>query len=163
MFFNRSQYPKLAILEENYEVILQEFLYLTGAKMRTWTEKEKFSGSWKVFGFYHCGRKLETCCKYCPETTKIIESIGEVYMAGFSTMAPKTQIHQHVDDVPDGLSRVHLGIQVPTGIRCGFWVDGERKQWKNGEAFLFNPKKIHKAWNMTDENRVVLLLDYKRI
>lgn len=161
-FSDKTQFPKLQILEDNYETILKEYRALGGLKMRTWPEKHKFLGSWTVFGFYHCGRKLETLCDLCPETTRIIESMGTVYMAGFSRMAPKTQILAHVDDVPKGLTRIHFGVSVPDTIRCGFYSDSENIRWKNGKAFAFDPTKEHKAWNMSDEERIILLLDFEK-
>ncbi len=129
--------------------------------MRSWPEGEKYTGAWKVFGLYHCGRKLETACSLCPETTRIIESMGKVYMAGFSKMLPKTQILPHVDEVPENISRIHLGVCVPDSIRCGFGIGDESIRWKSGKAFLFDPKKEHKAWNMTDYPRTILLLDFE--
>ncbi len=162
MFYDSAVYPKLKILEAAFPEIRKEMEAVShGIKMRTWPEAEKFNGSWKVFGIYHCGRKLESCAKLCPETTKVIESMGEVYMAAFSRMGPKTRILHHFDDVPDGISRIHLGLSVPEGMRCGFSVEEEDIRWKEGKAFSFDPKKKHRAWNMTDYDRVILLLDFK--
>jgi len=160
MFYDKSQYPALKILEDNSEVIRKEFQSVMKMRMNEWPERDKYTGSWKVFGLYHCGRKLKSFCKCCPETTRVIESIGPVSMAGFSRMSAGTDILPHVDDVKEGLFRIHLGIQIPNGD-CGFWVDGQEKRWENGKAFLFDPLKIHKAWNKTSEERVILLLDFE--
>lgn len=163
MFSDKTKYPNLSILEENYSVILQEFEKVAQYKMRDWPEQEKYAGSWKVFGFYHCGRKLKSCCDYCPETTRIIESIGKVYMAGFSRMAGGTHILAHQDDVPKNITRVHMGIKVPKGPwgTCMFQVQDKLISWENGKAFAFDPTLVHAAYNKSTEERIILLLDFE--
>jgi len=160
MFHNKKHYPQLAVLEDNFEVIRKEYEQIKKLRMYKWPEKEKYKGSWSTFGLYHNGRKLKTSSKQCPKTVELIESMGKVAMAGFSIMAPGTQIHAHVDKVPTFVYRVHLGIDIPKG-ECSFWVNGACKKWGDGEAFLFDPLLVHSAWNRTTENRVILLLDFE--
>lgn len=38
---------------------------------------------------------------------------------------------------------------------------GEKFSWKNGECFSFCDYLTHRAWNRTDEYRVILLFDYE--
>lgn len=160
MFYNKTQYPNLAILEEGYPEIFAEFKTLTPARMRNWPEYQKYEGVWKVCGLVHEGRRLESCCDLCPRTMDIIDKAGQVRMAGFSRMGPGTEILPHVDDVKDYVDRVHLGVQIPEGD-CGIWVDGTQTKWQNGKAFLFDPLLIHKAWNRTTEDRIILLVDFE--
>jgi ornithine lipid ester-linked acyl 2-hydroxylase len=159
MFHNSQTYPQLKRLEENHPKILEELEKVnSGIRMRTWPEADKFEGSWKVFGLYHGGRKMESACKLCPVTTEVIEGLGRVVMAGFSKMAPGTVIKPHFDDVKEKV-RIHLGLKVPSGA-CGFMIgNAYLKRWEEGKAFTFDPRLIHSAWNKTSEERVVLLVD----
>ena len=42
---------------------------------------------------------------------------------------------------------------------CGFRVGGETREWRTGEAFVFDDTIEHEAWNRGDSLRVVLILD----
>jgi aspartyl/asparaginyl beta-hydroxylase (cupin superfamily) len=168
MFYYSDTYPILKEFEKNSFAIWQEYQEISKAiYLRKWPETEKFTGSWEVFGLYHAGRKMKSCCQRAPKTTEVIESVAaklgtEVLMAGFSRMSPGTEIHPHVDDVTIE-KRIHFGVQVPMFGDCGFEVQGQQVEWQEGKAFLFNPKLIHRAWNKTFEDRVVLLADFKKV
>lgn len=161
MFFDSTVYPKLKILEDAYPEIRKEMEAVNdGIKMRTWPEAHKFNGSWKVFGLYHSGRKLESCCKLCPVTIATIESMGKVTMAGFSKMAADTVILPHFDEVTID-KRIHLGLKIPNSLHCFFVVESIGTRWEEGKAFVFDPRKEHQAYNNTDEDRIILLLDFE--
>ena len=42
---------------------------------------------------------------------------------------------------------------------CGFRVGATTRQWRVGEAFVFDDSIEHEAWNDSDELRVVLIID----
>lgn len=165
MFYRSDIYYRLNIFEFYAPVILEEYENVSkGISMRTWPEAEKFTGSWQVFGLYYDGRRMDNCCKRTPWTAKLLQDIADlsktkVVMAGFSRMAPGTDILPHVDEVTID-RRVHLGLKVPEGD-CGFEVDGVQTKWEAGKAFAFDPRKKHRAWNKTSEERVVLLVDFE--
>jgi aspartate beta-hydroxylase len=46
---------------------------------------------------------------------------------------------------------------VPDG--CGFRVGGETREWRVGEAFVFDDTIEHEAWNDGDTIRAVLIVD----
>jgi beta-hydroxylase len=46
--------------------------------------------------------------------------------------------------------------------QCGIEVDGETYHWKNGESLIFDDTYQHRAWNQSDELRVVLFVDFLR-
>jgi aspartyl/asparaginyl beta-hydroxylase (cupin superfamily) len=51
----------------------------------------------------------------------------------------------------------HLPLIVPAdcGFRCGETI----RQWRVGEAFVFDDTIEHEAWNDSDELRVVLIIE----
>ena len=51
----------------------------------------------------------------------------------------------------------HLPLVVPEG--CALVVGGERHEWREGVAVLFDDTYEHEAWNRGSETRVVLIAD----
>lgn len=43
--------------------------------------------------------------------------------------------------------------------RCAFRVGGETREWRVGEAFVFDDTIEHEAWNDSDSIRAVLIID----
>ncbi|MGZ5948400.1 MAG: aspartyl/asparaginyl beta-hydroxylase domain-containing protein, partial [Caulobacteraceae bacterium] len=43
--------------------------------------------------------------------------------------------------------------------KCGFRVGAETREWRPGEAFVFDDTIEHEAWNDSDAPRAVLILD----
>ena len=56
------------------------------------------------------------------------------------------------------LIRVHFGLVVPDGD-INFWVDGDEKKWEPGKCLAFNDGSEHTAWNKTDMDRIILIMD----
>lgn len=162
MFEYSDKYLNLKFLEYFADEIGAEYDRIT--TLKKWSEIEKYSGNWDVFGLYHSGRQLKLGKKICPITCGVLSDLqsivsSPVVMAGFSRMSPGTEIHPHVDDVSIE-KRIHLGVKIPEGD-CALEVDGHRTLWTQGQAFVFDPRKIHSAYNRTSQERVVFLLDFK--
>jgi aspartyl/asparaginyl beta-hydroxylase (cupin superfamily) len=81
---------------------------------------------------------------------------GSAPSAFFSTLAPKTLIPPHTG-VTNARLVVHVPLIVPPG--CWFRVGNERREWKPGEALIFDDTIEHEAWNGSDELRAVLIFD----
>jgi aspartyl/asparaginyl beta-hydroxylase (cupin superfamily) len=52
---------------------------------------------------------------------------------------------------------VHLPLILPE--KCSFRVGNETRDWKMGEAWVFDDTIEHEAWNNSDQTRVILILD----
>ena len=74
----------------------------------------------------------------------------------FSLLAPKTRIPPHTGAANTRLV-CHLPLIVPPG--CGFRVGATTREWRVGEAFVFDDTIEHEAWNDSEELRVVLIVD----
>ena len=74
----------------------------------------------------------------------------------FSTLKPRTCIPPHTG-VSNTRLVVHLALIVPPG--CGFRVGAETREWRPGEAFVFDDTIEHEAWNDSGEARTVLIFD----
>ncbi len=60
------------------------------------------------------------------------------------------------------LHRVHLGLSIPdkgNEFDCAIRIANETRAWKEGECLMFDCTTEHEAWNDTDEDRIVLIVD----
>lgn len=112
-------------------------------------------------GLYAFGRKIEENAKKCPITTKLVESIPGMTMAGFSSLAPGAYItpHRGYEGYSDHVLRLHLGLICPEG--CGIKVGKKVMTWKEGNTLAFDDIVTHEAWNRSNQTRIILLVDFK--
>ena len=61
-----------------------------------------------------------------------------------------------------GWMRYHLGLCTPGDGRCWIAVDGERHEWCDGGAMLFDETYVHWAVNDGERSRLILLCDIER-
>ena len=52
---------------------------------------------------------------------------------------------------------LHLPLILPP--KCGFRVGNESREWRMGEAWVFDDSIDHEAWNDSSEPRVILIFD----
>ena len=118
--------------------------------------------NWKTHFLYGFGKKLETNCKLAPVTADIIARSGKIHTAFFSILAPGYHIPAHTG-VTKGILRTHLGLIIPEEHeKCRIRVGDQFMNWENGKVFVIDDFYDHEVWNDSDEERVVLLLDFNR-
>lgn len=81
----------------------------------------------------------------------------EIQTAGFSLLGAGAEIQWHQGNAGD-IWRLHMGLDCPDGD-CAIQVVGEVQSWKDGEFLMFNDQDAHRAWNRTDRDRLILLVD----
>jgi len=69
---------------------------------------------------------------------------------------PNTRIPAHVG-VSNARLVCHLPLIVPEG--CWFRVGAETRDWRRGQAFVFDDTIEHEAMNPSDQLRVVFIFD----
>jgi len=117
---------------------------------------------WRIFGFYGFGYRSAYTCQLCPHTASLLERVPGIENAFFSILAPGKMIPSH-RGVTKGLIRVHLGLRVPPDSeRCFMDVGGVRCRWQEGQVLIFDDTYPHAVSNDTDQERVVLLFDFRR-
>lgn len=117
---------------------------------------------WKSYFLYGYGYKMENNCSACPETTRILESIPDMYTAFFSVLAPGKHIPLHRGPYR-GLLRCHLALVVPEPREdCWIEVGRETTTWEEGRCIVFDDTYRHRVENNTGGRRVVLFIDIKR-
>lgn len=82
----------------------------------------------------------------------------------YSMSIPGCEIVPHIDgDHAIGeVYRVHVGLDCPEGD-CALIVDGERREWRTGQAFMFDSARVeHSAHNRTSQCRMIAIVDFYR-
>ena len=145
----------IELLEANWLQIREECL---GAINYVKWPESIYDGKWDVFGIYNLqGDIIEDNAKNCPFTTSVLQQITNLKVAGFSRLGAGAHIKPH-KGYTDEVLRCHLGLVIPEGD-CALKVEETVYQWQEGKAFIFNDRLLHEAWNYTDSDRYVLLLD----
>ncbi len=162
MFHHSTDFPFTRMLETHWQDILAEYRVVSDAqKMHHWPEEQYYDGQWDTFGLYAFGNKRPHNCELCPLTTRLVEQIPGLQMAGFSRLAPGTHIKPHCgyEGWAQYVLRCHLALKV--NDQCALRVGPETRTWEAGKTLVFCDATEHEAWNRGDEERVVLLLDFR--
>jgi aspartyl/asparaginyl beta-hydroxylase (cupin superfamily) len=175
-YFDREHFPWLAELEAQTEVIRAEVIallasddpglspYVTmppGTPENIWTGLNH-NPAWSALHLWKDGERIEGACARAPRTAKIVERLplagipGRAPTVFFSILQAGKHIPPHTG-VTNTRAIIHLPLVVPPG--CAFRVGGETREWREGEAFAFDDTIEHEAWNRSDQDRAVLILD----
>jgi len=146
-------------------IIKQELLsYLKENNLESYfnTKMSDDVRKWKTISLKWWGLEFYSHQKHFPKTTKFINSIPNLVSASFNLLEPHTKIYPHCGDT-NGIYRCHLGLIIPASLpECGFRVDTEQKSWEEGKWLIFIDAKNHEAWNNSNENRFIFVLDIIR-
>jgi beta-hydroxylase len=169
-FLDTDQFAWVQLLEANWLTIRQELDAVLQQidRLPNFQEISTDQASitqddrWKTYFLYAYGYKAEKNCNRCPNTTRLIEQIPGMKTAFFSILLPHKQIPEHRGPYK-GLLRYHLALKVPPVDRgCGIQVGQETRYWQEGKSLIFDDTFPHKAWNNTNDLRVILFLDFVR-
>lgn len=119
-------------------------------------------GKWKSFFLWGYGYRNEENIARCPKTAAAVASIPGLNSAFFSILAPGAHIPRH-RGVTKAILTAHLGLIVPKRrSRCRMQVEDEMLRWDEGRMLVFDDTYYHEVWNDTDEQRVILLVQFRR-
>jgi beta-hydroxylase len=118
--------------------------------------------NWKTFAFYVIGQRIDENCARCPTTAHLLDGLPGLQNAWFSILAPRYHIPPHRGPTR-AFIRCHLALRVPeAGDDCWIRVDDQICHWETGKCLVFDDTYEHEVRNDTDEQRVVLFLDFDR-
>jgi aspartate beta-hydroxylase len=175
-FFDPDLFPWFAALEaKTAEIRAEALALLAGAtqdlrpyvRLDPGTPDNKWSAldgslDWGACFLWEYGVRNEAVCARCPATAAAIEAIpqnrvpGRAPSAFFSVLKAGAHIPPHTG-VTNTRTIIHLPLVVPPD--CSFRVGGETRKWVEGQAFAFDDTIEHEAWNRSDQQRIVLILD----
>jgi len=176
----KKVFPELKIIEDNFKVIQRELVTLMESREWTpWPEERLYngpqqSGQWKVIPLLYTfpaydessSKWITSNNKLCPKTTELLKKIPNIRTALFSRLGGTTRLSQHQGwaDLANYVLRCHLPLIVPQpeANLCGMWVEGHVQYHKPGKLLVFDDSKHHKAFNASDQDRMVLIFDILR-
>jgi aspartate beta-hydroxylase len=175
-FFDDEQFPWLGELEAGTPAILAELQAIlddpgaeltpyisvpAGVPANKWSGLDK-SLDWGAFHLWKEGERFDDACARAPRTAALVESLPICRIEGrapnvfFSILKAGSHIPPHTG-VTNVRSVIHLPLIVPDG--CAFRVGGETRKWEPGRAFAFDDTIEHEAWNRSDRDRAILIID----
>jgi ornithine lipid ester-linked acyl 2-hydroxylase len=117
---------------------------------------------WRSYWLHVWGKRIEENCERCPKTAKLVEAIPGMKTAFFSILAPRAHLSAHYG-LYAGFLRCHLGLIIPREKEaCRIRVQSDVAHWEEGKNLIFDDTYLHEVWNDTDEERVVLFIDFAR-
>ena len=167
-YLDRSKFPELDVLKDNWEVIREEAMHLFDEGYIRAAEKNNAAGfgsffkkGWKRFYLKWYDKPLPSAEALCPKTVALVSSIPNVKGAMFALLPGGSHLNPHRDPFAGSL-RYHLGLSTPNSDDCRIFVDGQVYAWRDGEDVMFDETYIHYAENTTEQNRIILFCDVER-
>jgi aspartate beta-hydroxylase len=175
-FFDREHFPWLPRLEAATDTIRGELMTLLEAGLPGFApyihyppgtpvnqfEPLNHSRLWSSLWLWKDGEAQADPISRCPKTAAVLAELpmadqpGYAPTAVFSALAPHTRIPPHTGSTNARLL-VHLPLVLPGP--AGFRVGNDVREWRMGEAWVFDDTIEHEAWNDADETRVILIFD----
>ncbi|MEL7148503.1 MAG: aspartyl/asparaginyl beta-hydroxylase domain-containing protein, partial [Bacteroidota bacterium] len=97
----------------------------------------------------------------CPETTRILKQVPNLFQAFFSVLEGGKSILSHHGPYM-GYLRYHLGLIVPENDPPSIKILDEVYTWQEGESMIFDDTLKHEVINYSTDIRVVLIVDILR-
>lgn len=175
-YFDRGHFSWLEQLEAATPVIREELQAILasrdpglepyidmppGTPRNLWSELDG-SPDWCALHLWRDGERIDAVCERAPRTAELVESLPLAHIPArapavfFSILKAGKTIPPHTG-VTNIRTIIHLPLIVPEN--CGFRVGGETREWREGEAFAFDDTIEHEAWNRSDQDRALLILD----
>lgn len=117
---------------------------------------------WKAFFLYGYNFYNDLNAEYFPKTSFLLKKWqSEITMVMFSTLEAGKHIPLHKGR-NFGVIRSQLGIDIKNPMQTGLKVNNKTIILKEKELFTFDDTHEHEAWNYSNTNRTVLIIDTKK-
>ena len=175
-FFPRAMFPWLAEIEAASDAMLGELQgILAGDAFAPYVETRpgrppapnplRDDPSWSACYLWKAGEPIAGVAERCPATMAALAVAPMPFipdrspMALFSKLRPGTHIQPH-----HGLLNTRLIVHVPLIAPPGaaLRVGSQTREWRVGEALVFDDSIEHEAWNRGASDRTVLLFEIWR-
>lgn len=156
-----ADFPLVAYLESNFAAIRDEILGLDAGRFHRESEGIARSGDWDVAFLYERGRRHAEVCEACPVTARGVESHPTIRTSAGLIYASRMRASTHIEAHrgPTNIRvRCHLAIKVPEGD-CAIRVGDQTRRWQEGRCLVFDDFFEHEAWNHSNGDRLVLIVD----
>ncbi len=168
-FYDTKQFPWISELEAATPLIREELIKLIAAQsipaygtISSIQKPLSPDGGWKSYFFYVLGHRIAKNNQTCPHTEASLKKIPRMITAFFSLLEPGKKLPPHRGPYK-GVLRYHLGLKIPQpAALCGIKVGEESNYWQEGKSLVFDDAFVHHAWNLSEESRVILFVDFER-
>jgi aspartyl/asparaginyl beta-hydroxylase (cupin superfamily) len=175
-FYPRQEFPWLESLEAATPVVREEFervfaedqdslqpyiAYPDGVPLDQWRELNR-SRRWSAYFLWRDGKPVDANVARCPRTAELLRTLPMHDVAGhapsvfFSILDAGAHIPPHTG-VTNSRVIVHLPLVLPGS--CRFRVGSTTREWRMGEAWVFDDTIEHEAWNDSAIPRAILIFD----
>jgi aspartyl/asparaginyl beta-hydroxylase (cupin superfamily) len=150
-----------AVAAAEHAELVPYIQYPQGVPLRQWAELNQ-NRDWTAIHLLRSGEIVEGNAVHCPRTMALLETFPMPDIPGvgpnamFSLLAPGAHIPPH-NGIANTRLVCHLPLIVPDG--CWFRVGAERREWRRGEAWIFDDTIEHEAANEAEALRVILIID----
>jgi len=161
VFYSRAECPWLDEVERHWTAIRAEFEAHVARHRLTesFVPDDVAIHGWRSVNFVTYLHWYRENCAHFPRTLALLRSIPHLTSAFINLLDPHSGLPPHNGDT-NTTYRCHLGLIVPGDVDvCGLEVGGQRRGWREGEAFAFNEAYRHHVWNDTEGNRAVMVFD----
>ncbi|MHB8528721.1 MAG: aspartyl/asparaginyl beta-hydroxylase domain-containing protein [Caulobacteraceae bacterium] len=175
-FYDRDLFPWLETLEAATATITEELTallatrldrfvpyiaYPPGVPVDQWAELNH-NPKWSTFFLWRDGARQDEACALCPRTAELLSTLPLADQPGFAPTVVFSILDAHTRIPPHtGSSNIrlvgHLPLILPGPAR--FRVGNVTRDWRLGEAWVFDDTIEHEAWNDADEARAILIFD----
>lgn len=159
-------YPYLNTITSYHDKIVQEIKNVH--EWTLWPEKHLLKGTkststWTIFPFFAFGSWVPQNCTICPTIYNFIKQIPGLRLATLSKLnsGMKLSPHKGWGNHSNYVIRCHYGIIVPYK-KCYIDVENHKKYHKEKKWLIFDDSKMHHAYNSSNEDRIVLIIDIQR-
>lgn len=169
-FAETAEFPHLLEIEKNWQHILKEVETIlehresipTFQEVSPDQKKIAKGDNWRTFFLYGFGQPLPKNSTQAPIAVASMEKTEKLQTAWFSILAPGYHIPHH-RGVTKGILRYHLGLIIPKDYeKCRIRVGTEIRPWQQGKGFVIDDTFDHEVWNDTEDERVILIVDFDR-
>ncbi len=165
-FLNKSHFPALDVLEDNWEIIRDEAmaLYKEGhiAIKDDLPASSFYKGNrWASFYLKVYDGDIPSARQLAPKTLALIDQVPGMNLALFACLNPGKKLNNHHDPFAYTV-RYSLGLSTPNSDASGLVVNGQDYKWADGEGVLFDETYFHRAYNHSDTPRIILMTDIDR-
>lgn len=164
-FIDPSNFEWATELASNVNLIKDELqVYLKDHQLASYFNTSMVSkqNSWKTISLKTWSIELFKNQKHFPATTAILNKYPQIVSSSFNLLTANSQIKPHSGDT-NAIYRCHLGIDIPEGLpNCGFRVKKELREWENNKWLIFIDAFEHEAWNNSNRDRYIFVVDVLR-
>lgn len=161
-YLDSSQFSWAKEISLNFNEIKNELeQYLSKYELESYfrTSIVTKKNSWKTIALKNWGIDIFKKQIYFPRTTLLLNKYPQIVSASFNLLLAHSKINKHSGDT-NGFYRCHLGIKIPGSLpNCGFKVREKEVSWKENEWIVFMDAYEHEAWNETDSDRYIFVID----